>query len=278
MAPTFGLWPRRQDIDGDRLFYFSRALENVHRESGSRSRALLSCVSLTGRDLIHAQSGITLVQHTSRDAGTTASATLAFTTNNAAGNWIGVAIRAGRTGQTFTVSDSRGNVYRSAVQFNVTVDTPAGDTLAIFYAENVNSGANTITVSQSTSTTLRFAILEYRGIATSNSLDGAIAAQGTGTAPNSGNITTTAAGDLLLGAIVTANGASPTAGSGYTLEERVPAAPGTKLFIEDRIQPAAGTAAANASLGASDNWASARGRVQAGHRPLVALPHRASRV
>ena len=218
---------------------------------------VLACVSLTGRDFIHAQSGIALVQHVSRDAGTTTSATLPLTTNNAAGNWIGVAIRAGRTGQTFAVSDSRGNVYRSAVQFNVTVDTPAGDTLAIFYAENVTSGANTITVSQSTSTTLRFAILEYRGIAASNSLDGAIAAQGTSAAPNSGNLTTSAAGDLLFGAIVTANGASPTTGSGYTIEERVPTAPGTKLLIEDRIQPAAGTAVANASLGASDKWAAA---------------------
>ena len=227
---------------------------------------VLACVSLTGKDLIHAQSGITLVQHTSRDAGTTTSATLAFTTSNTTGNWIGVAIRAGRTGQTFTVSDSRGNTYRSAVQFNVTVDTPDGDTLAVFYAENVNGGANTITVSQSTSTTLRFAIMEYRGIATSNSLDGAIAAQGTSTAPDSGNLTTSTAGDLLLGAIVTAGPSTPTAGSGYTLEERVPASPGTKLFVEDRIQAAAGTAAANGSLGASDKWASALTAFKAAHR------------
>ena len=217
----------------------------------------LACISVVGKPPVYAQSGITLVQHISRDAGTVTSSTLAFAANNTAGNWIGVAIRAGRTGQAFVVSDSRGNTYRSAVQFNVTVDTPAGDTLAIFYAENVSGGANTITVSQSTSTTLRFAILEYRGIATSNSLDRAIAAQGTSTAPDSGTVTTTAAGDLLLGAIVTANGASPTAGSGYTAEDRVPAAPGTKLFIEDRIQATAGTAAANASLSASDRWASA---------------------
>src|SRR5258705_4781270 len=90
----------------------------------------LACVALIARELINAQSGITLVQHTSRDAGTTASATLAFPANNAAGNWIGVAIRSGLSGQAFTVSDSRGNTYRSAVQYNVTADTPNGDTLA----------------------------------------------------------------------------------------------------------------------------------------------------
>src|SRR5262245_44650088 len=202
---------------------YSSTLPSTHTRSPKVRFALacaIICVSLTGQHFLHAQSGITLVQHTSRDAGTTASATLAFTAANTAGNWIGVAIRAGRTGQTFTVSDSRGNTYRSAVQIDVTVDEPQGDTLAVFYAENISGGANTITVSQSTSTTLRFAALEYRGIAASNSLDGAIAAQGIGTVPDSGNLTTTTNGDLLLGAVVTADGSTPAPGSSYTIEER----------------------------------------------------------
>ena len=40
---------------------------------------------------------------------------LAFPAANTAGNWIGVAIRAGQSGQTFTVTDTRGNIYRKAV-------------------------------------------------------------------------------------------------------------------------------------------------------------------
>jgi len=202
-------------------------------------------------------SGITLVQHTNKDAGASSASTLAFTSTNSAGNWIGVAIRAGSSGDTLTVSDANGNVYRKAVQFNVTVDQPAGDTLAIFYAENIKAGANTITVASSIATTLRFAILEYAGVALMNSLDGSAATQGTSATPTSGPVTTTAAGDLLLAAIASANGRTFTAGGGYVIQDRVPAAPNTKLVAEHQIQAAAGTASATAALSASDNWGAA---------------------
>jgi hypothetical protein len=194
---------------------------------------------------------ITLVQHTSKDAGTTSSSTLTFNVNNAAGNFIAVVIRAGKTGQAFSVSDSRGNIYKQAIQFNMTGDA---ETLSIFYAENIAAGANTITVSDTILGTMRFAILEYSGVATSNSLDVTIAAEGTGVSPATGNITTTSSGDLLLGEVVTGNAATFTAGSGYTIEERAPAEPNTKLIVEDQRQSIAGTASAGASLAVSDHW------------------------
>src|SRR5262249_27018653 len=65
---------------------------------------------------------ITLVQHNSIDAGTTKLSSLAFGANTIAGNWIAVVIRAGRTGQTFTVTDTAGNTYQKAVQLNETTD------------------------------------------------------------------------------------------------------------------------------------------------------------
>jgi YD repeat-containing protein len=110
----------------------------------------------------------TLVQHTNKDAGTTTSSTLAFVSNNTAGNWIGVCVRAGASGEAFTISDSKGNTYHQAFSIN---DTVGGNTLAIYYAENIGSGANTVTVADSISGTLRFAILEYSGVATSSSLE-----------------------------------------------------------------------------------------------------------
>ena len=198
--------------------------------------------------------GIALVQFEGSDAGTTTSYSLPFDSNNAAGNWIAVCIRAGQSGQSFTVTDSRGNTYHNAVQFNDTLDTPNGNTIAIFYTENIAAGANTVTVSDTISGTLRFVILEYSGVATANSLDVVASAQGSGTSPNSGNATTTANGDLLLGAIATADPATFTAPSGFTIREFVPAEPGTKLVAEDKIQTAAGSAAATASLSASDPW------------------------
>jgi RHS repeat-associated protein len=75
--------------------------------------------------------------------------------------------------------------------------------------------------------------------------------------PNSGNVTTTTNGDLLLGAVLTGNTANFTVGSGYTIEETVPAEPNTKLIAEDRIQAVSGSASASATLGVADHWAAA---------------------
>jgi len=140
------------------------------------------------------------------------------------------------------------------VQLNDTLDAPNGNTVAIFYAENISAGANTVTVSDTITATLRIIILEYTGVATANSLDVTAAAQGSSTSPNSGNLTTSSSGELLLGAVVTADSASFTAGSQFVIRTHVPSEPNTKLIAEDQIQSVAGSAAATASLGASDPW------------------------
>ena len=211
-----------------------------------------------------ADAGVTLVQHVSKDAGTTTSSSLSFVSNNTQGNWLAVCIRAGQSGEAFSVSDSLGNVYRRAAQLDVTVDTPNGDTLAVFYAENVKGGPNTITVSESILATLRFAILEYSGVATANSYDVSASAQGTSATPNSGNATTTSNGDLLLGVIATANPATFTNGASFIAEERVPAEPSSKLFVEDRVQTSTGTISASVSLGSSDQWGALLASFKAG--------------
>lgn len=82
-----------------------------------------------------------------------------------------------------------------------------------YYAEDIAGGANTVTVSDTAADTLRFAILECSEVATSGSLDLVAVLQGNSVAPNSGaTATTTANGDLLLGAIMTAGPESFTAG------------------------------------------------------------------
>ncbi len=199
-----------------------------------------------------ARASIALVQHRSIDAGATTSATLAFTSNNTSGNWIAVCIRAEDPGETFAVSDSKGNTYRSAVQYS---EIGSGNILGIFYAENIAGGANTVTVSDSISANLIFAIFEYSGLATSGSLDAIVGSQATGQSPNSGSVSTRANGDLLLGAILTDDVATFTVGSGYTLEESVPSEPNTQFIVEDQNQANAGTASSNASITASDYWA-----------------------
>jgi hypothetical protein len=203
---------------------------------------------------------IALVQRASKDAGTTASTTLAFPGANAAGNFVAVAIRAQGLNQTLTITDSNGNQYRKAVQFNVTLD---GVSLAIYYAENIKAGMNTVAVGMAQSGTLRLSILEYSGIATANSLDVTSAAQGTSASPNAGTVATTANGDLLIGTVMTANPRSLTAGSGWTLRDSVPANPNAKLAVEDTVKATAGSQAATATLSSTDAW----GFVFAAFRP-----------
>ena len=200
-----------------------------------------------------AGANIALVQHRNIDAGTATSSSLAFATNTGAGNWIGVCIRSGlSSSQVFTVSDSSGNTYKQAFQLGLSANPV---TFALYYAENIKGGADTITVTQSVSGPLRFAIIEYSGVARSNSTDATpVTAQGNSSIPNSGNLTTNTAGDLLLGMVVTTNSGTFTAGSGYTIEEFDPAEPNTKLIAEDQLQTTAGTASAGATLGGADNW------------------------
>src|SRR6266568_5467503 len=222
----------------------------------SRNRSLILGLLLLVAALCPTQnlaaSGIALVQHASKDAGTTTISSLAFASPTTAGNWIAVAIRGGlSSSQVFTVVDSNGNTYRQAAQIGF---TSSAVTLAIYYAENIKGGANTITVSDTVSGPLRFAILEYSGVATSNSLDVFATATGTSATPNSGNLTTTTSGDLLLGAVATTNPGAFTAGTGYKIEEFVPAEPNTKLASEDQIQSSAGLASAAVSLSGSDVW------------------------
>jgi PKD repeat protein len=197
-------------------------------------------------------SPITLTQHAGL-AGGGGLATLTFPANNIAGNFIAVAARAFFPNQTFTVTDTRGNFYRRAL----TLNNGADDTLAIFYAENIAAGPNTVRVATSTSASLRLAILEYAGIARTNALDVTATAALTSASPSSGSATTTAAGDLVIGAFSTQSYRTITAGSGYTLREAVAAAPSTVLMVEDRIQTTAGAVSATATLSASDVWGAA---------------------
>ncbi|MGB2713484.1 MAG: Ig-like domain-containing protein [Vicinamibacterales bacterium] len=210
-----------------------------------------AAVNITVSTAPSAPAPVAFVQRAGIDAGSTTSASLTFPSANTAGNFIVVAIRAGSLDQVFTITDTVGNQYRKATQFNVTRD---GVSLAVFYAENIIGGTNTVRVADSKSGTLRFSILEYAGVATTGSLNVSAAAEGSGTAPNSGTATTTTDGALLIGIIMTANPATVTAGSGYTIRSAVPGTTNAKLVVEDRVQSTAGPAGATATLGITDVW------------------------
>jgi hypothetical protein len=112
-----------------------------------------------------ALAGVLLVQSSSFDTTAVHTTSLKFPVANAQGNFIVVCSRAGATNtQSFTVTDSNGNVYQQALKVGVPLD-PTSETLVIFYAENIKGGANTVTVSDNTDGTMRVAILEYSGVA-----------------------------------------------------------------------------------------------------------------
>lgn len=212
-----------------------------------RRFAFFSLLLLLHFHVLPAKGAITLVQHASKDAGTKTTASVNFAKSNIAGNWIAVSVRGSQSSsQVFTVRDSNGNTYQKGPQVGF---TGSAVTLAIYYAENIKGGANTVTVSMTVSGQLRFAIAEYSGVAISNSLDSFAAATSTSSSPNTGNLTTTANGELLLGAIGTTNSATFTAGAGYTIRDSVP-----ELITEDQVQAAAGVTSAGATLSASDSW------------------------
>jgi hypothetical protein len=197
---------------------------------------------------------VTLTQQRTIETGGS-SGSLAFASANTAGRFIAVAVRAFYTNQTISVTDSRGNVYRQALKFNnVAEGAEYDDTVALFYAENIAGGANTVTVSLSRAASLRFAILEYSGLATSNALDVTRSATARSTTPNSGSATTTAPGDLVLGIFSTQSYRTFTPGAGFTARASVNAAPNTALLVTDRVLPAAGAVAATATLSGTDYW------------------------
>jgi hypothetical protein len=110
----------------------------------------------------------------------------------------------------------------------------------------------TVTFSASINSVVIFA--EYQGIATASPIDGEVAANGTSTALNSGNLTTTFANDLLVGGlfVTSSGGGTLSAGSGFTLE--VNNASTSHRGLEDRNVTATGAYAALASYSSSQTW------------------------
>ena len=208
-------------------------------------------------------SSIVLRQHAGRDAGTTTSASLAFPSANTAGSLIAVAVRAGKKGQSITVTDSRGNTYRRAFQTDLALDTV---TFALYYAENAAAGTNTVTVTDTVhGGTLRFAILEYAGVAASNALaETSAIAEGSSGSATSPSTAAGTAGSLVMGLFSVADTATLTATGGAALQASVPAAPFTKLAVTGRIQAAVGSASASATVFPSQPWAAAVAVFRAG--------------
>ena len=157
---------------------------------------------------------ISLVQHTSRDAGSIASSTLTFPSVQVAGNRNIVVVRAGGTPSSVSVADTNANPYSLVLSKVEGTD----HNLYIYSAGAIKGGGNAVMVSKSGGTTLRFAIAEWAGLPTG--VDKSASAIGTGTTADSGTIAA-AANEAVVAAVTNTNSVPETATTAYIIDDVV---------------------------------------------------------
>ncbi len=195
-----------------------------------------------------------------------------FSSSNAAGNLIVVVASWGdNPAPAISASDTLGNAYLLAT---TDYDPNHNQGLAIFYAPNIRSGANTVTVHFGPSDGYRHIVItEYSGIAEVSPLETTATHQANGTKTTSGNTSlsasTTANGDLIFGAVEDDSGpwGTITAGSGFTRRATL-----NKMdtATEDQVQTALGPVAATFTFQRADHYMAqmAAFRAAAGLEPV----------
>ncbi len=150
------------------------------------------------------------------------------------------------TSTVSSVTDSRGNAYALAIG----PTTGTGLRQSIYYAKNIAAGSNTVTVTfNQAAAYVDIEALEYSGLDTSNPLDTAAGAAGSGTSANSGSATTSSATDLIFGAGMTSTHFAA-AGTGFT--SRIITNPDGDI-AEDKTVNSMGSYNA-AATATSSNW------------------------
>ncbi|MGH9545849.1 MAG: beta strand repeat-containing protein [Terriglobales bacterium] len=193
--------------------------------------------------------GISFVQlNSAQPTSPAATADVTYALAQTAGNLNLVIIGwADATAQVQSVTDSAGNTYTLA--FAPTVGT--GLSQAIYYAKDIAAAAsNTVTITfdvAAQSPDVR--VLEYSGVDTITPLDSGGGSAGTGTALDSGPITTSKAGDLIVGAALAGDAVSA-AGLAFTTVNI------TSLgdAVEHLVGAAAGDIDATATQASDTNW------------------------
>jgi outer membrane protein assembly factor BamB len=152
------------------------------------------------------------------------------------------------TSTVTSVTDSARNAYQLAAPMT----RGSGLSQAIYYAKNINAataGSNVVTVKFSNAVPYPdVRIAEYGGLNTANPLDTSASAAGSGATANSGNLTTSAANELIFGAGMTTGGF--VAGGLIT---RIITSPDGDI-AGDTSAGSPGTYAATAKLGGSAAW------------------------
>ena len=176
---------------------------------------------------------------------------LAYANAQAAGDTNIIAVGWNDATSTITsVTDSAGNTYQLAAP----VRRGTALSQAIYYARNIKAaaaGANTVTAQFSSAVPYAdVRIAEYSGLDALNPFDAASSNSGTGTTAISGNVTTTSASELLVGAGMT-SGTFTGSSAGFTTRIITPI---DADIVNDRLVTSVGTYSAGATQSGSNNW------------------------
>jgi hypothetical protein len=195
-----------------------------------------------------ASSGAQMIQQKSATAAAASvAATPALTTG--IGNTIIVIVRTTNPSggaPTITITDAGSNSYTNDTKVTNSSDGTYGSTLQISkcIGATAATGAVTATCTGTSPTQMKILVLEYQGIL---SVDAAnVNATGNSAAPASGNITTTVAGDLIIGAAANAGSSNAlTAATGFELRSSLSDANGSIAAVDSLATQALSTGAIN---------------------------------
>lgn len=152
-----------------------------------------------------------LVQAPDGFSGSSGSVGVAFGGDNAAGNLIVVGVWIEHSSATITsVTDTQGNTYNAALGYS---GSWASGRMRIYYAENIASGANTVTVAISEGAArVNAHIAEFSGCATSSALDVVGTSVGGSDDPSSDSATPSQNNTLIYGFVANDGGDATPAG------------------------------------------------------------------
>lgn len=185
--------------------------------------------------------GPAFVQGVTFGGGAGTSVQINFTKDNLPGSTLFIAFDASAP---TSVTDTNGNFWQL-----LTTQVSGG---SIWYAQNVKGGLNGVVATFSGASFLRGQLAEYSGVSRSVAPQFAHA-NGVGTSLNSGNITTTVNGSLIIGAASSNNNGVGAYTPGASFVTDLAAGSTSAQYFEHQVQGVAGAIAATATR-ASAQW------------------------
>ncbi|MBZ5635739.1 MAG: family 16 glycosylhydrolase [Acidobacteriia bacterium] len=133
----------------------------------------------------------------SASSGSASSLSVSFPTNTVAGDLILVAFDFDTSATVSSVTDFQGNTF---TQVGTQLTSPGGSRSRVYYAKNIQGGADTVNITLSANSSwLEVYLTEYSGVDRINPIDAQAGTSGGAGPVSSRTATTTVAGDIIYG-------------------------------------------------------------------------------